>query len=58
MYQTLDGHDTGYWDNTAKAWQEDSDYEDSVTKGLKVARKQVAPDLIVAPVPAPTMEKK
>jgi hypothetical protein len=58
MYQTLDGRDTGYWDATAKAWREDSDYDDAVTQGLRVARKQVAPNLIVAPVPAPTTEKQ
>lgn len=57
MYQTLDGRETGYWDANAKAWQEDSDYDEAVTHGLKVARKQVAPNLIVAPVPAPTTEK-
>jgi hypothetical protein len=57
LYQTLDGRETGYWDATAKAWQQDDDYDDAVTQGLKVARKQVAPNLIIAPVPAPTMEK-
>lgn len=58
MYQTLDGRETGYWDATAKAWQEDDDYRDEVSNGLKVARKQVAPNLIVAPVPAATTEKQ
>lgn len=58
MYQTLDGDDTGYWDSSKKAWQEDSDYDEAVTKGLKVARKQVAPDLLIVPVPAPQTEKE
>lgn len=58
LYQTLDGRETGFWDATAKAWQEDDDYEDHVRKGLKIARKQVAPNLLVVPVPAPAMEKQ
>lgn len=58
MYQTLDGNETGYWDAVEKAWVEDDDYEDAVTKGLKVARKQVAPDLLVAPVRAPDVVEK
>lgn len=58
LYQTLDASQTGYWDATAKAWQEDSDYKDAAIKGLKIARKQVAPNLIIAPVPAPTTEKQ
>jgi len=53
LYQTLDGDETGYWDHEAKKWEEDSSYEDGVTHGLKVARKQIAPDLLVVPVPAP-----
>ena len=53
LYQTLDGDETGYWDVDQKAWVEDSDYDKYVTEGLKVARKQVAPDLLIAPVRAP-----
>ncbi|MGQ0586293.1 MAG: DUF3450 domain-containing protein [Gammaproteobacteria bacterium] len=53
MYQTLDGDETGYWDVDQKAWVEDNGYADDVEHGLKVARKQTAPDLIIAPVRAP-----
>jgi len=53
MYQTLDGDETGYWDADSKQWVEDDDYADDVEHGLKVARKQTAPDLIIAPVRAP-----
>jgi hypothetical protein len=53
LYQALDGRDTGYWDAQAGEWERDSDYRDAVKKGLKVARKQVAPDLLIAPVRAP-----
>ena len=52
MYQTFDGDETGYWDADEKAWEEDNGYGDAVHKGLKVARKQTAPDLLIAPVHA------
>jgi hypothetical protein len=51
-YQTVGGGVTGGWDNDARAWVElsPSTYQEAVTQGLKVARKQVAPDLLVIPV--------
>jgi TolA-binding protein len=52
LYQTLDGDETGYWDSAKKAWEEDDNYDEAVTHGLKVARKQVAPDLLTVPVTA------
>ena len=54
MYQTLDGHETGYWDANSRSWVVDNDYRNAFKNGLGVARKQTAPDLIVAPIPAPT----
>jgi hypothetical protein len=53
MYQTLDAKETGYWDNTARAWKVDRDYGEDVQEGLKVARKQAAPDFVGVAVPAP-----
>ena len=53
LYQTLDGKETGYWDIDAKDWKIDNSYNDSITAGLKVAKKQAAPDFIKVPVPAP-----
>ena len=53
LYQTLDGSETGYWDADAKNWKQDSGYEDSIKAGLKVAKKQAAPDFIRLPVHAP-----
>lgn len=52
LYQTLDGDETGYWDIDQKAWVEDDDYDEAVKDGLKVARKQSAPDLLIVPVRA------
>ena len=57
-YQTLDGDETGYWDIDQKAWVEDSGYDKAVTDALKVARKQIAPDLLIAPVRAPDAASK
>lgn len=58
LYQTLDGDETGYWDVDQKAWVQDSDYEKAVKDGLKVARKQTAPDLLIAPTRAPEAASK
>ena len=53
MYQTPDGSETAYWDNTTKKWVLDDSYGSDVTAALKVAKKQGAPDLLLVPVPAP-----
>lgn len=53
LYQTLDGKQTGYWDAQAKQWVEDDDYDDAVRLGLKIAKKQTAPNLLTVPVLAP-----
>ena len=52
LYQTPDGKETGYWDRTKKDWVADNSYADGVKEGLKVARKQTAPDLLIVPVQA------
>ena len=53
MYQTLDGKETGYWDANEKAFKKDNDYQDALKAGLKVAKKQAAPDFIRVAVSAP-----
>ncbi|MEJ0040326.1 MAG: DUF3450 domain-containing protein [Gammaproteobacteria bacterium] len=53
LYQTLDGKETGYWDADQKKWVTDNRYDDAMTAGLKVAKKQSAPDFVVLPVHAP-----
>ena len=41
----------GAWDQASKSWQPlDVEYRTFVSKALRVARKQVAPDIIVVPV--------
>jgi len=56
IYQTVGGQTTGAWDNEKRAFVEipPETYKAQVAMGLKIARKQVAPDLIVVPVAAPT----
>lgn len=56
LYQTVGGATTGAWDAEAGAFIElpPATYQAQVAAGLKVARKQVAPDLLVVPVQAPT----
>ncbi len=58
MYQTLDGDETGYWDIDKKDWVIDSGYDGHMKAALKVARKQTAPDLLIAPVRAPEVATK
>jgi hypothetical protein len=53
MYQTLDGAETGYWDAKQKTWKKDDEYRDAIRAGLKVAKKQAAPDFVTVAVPAP-----
>ena len=53
-YQTLDGESTGIWNKEKKAWEPLSDdYAQSVRNGIKMARKQLAVDLITMPVTGP-----
>lgn len=47
-YLTLDGQQAGVWD---AGWQPlDSEYRQAIDKGLKVANKQLPPDLLVLPI--------
>jgi len=51
VYQTRDGQHLGLWDNQAKTWQVlPAEYRLDINKGLRIARKQLAPDLIIVPV--------
>lgn len=53
-YLTLDQHEAGMWDQESKSWQQlPRDSVQSVIQGLKVARKQLPPDLLTLPVKTP-----
>jgi len=53
IYQTRDGSVAGRWDQESKSWQDLGDeYRMHITKALRVAKKQLAPDLLVLPIKA------
>lgn len=54
FFQTLDGETTGRWDVREAHWTIVSDdYREAVTKGLRMARKEAPPDLLLLPMQAP-----
>jgi hypothetical protein len=54
LYQSLDESETGVWDQDTRSWREldSSEYRTAIRQGLRIARKQSAPDLIQLPLPA------
>jgi predicted RNase H-like nuclease (RuvC/YqgF family) len=52
LYQTVGGEQLGYWDIPSGGWQplEAVPYRRLLEKGLKVARQEVAPELITIPL--------
>ncbi|WJG08847.1 DUF3450 domain-containing protein [Aliiglaciecola sp. LCG003] len=51
IYQTRDASKQGIWNKQTRQWEElSSDYRTQVTKGLRMAKKQMAPDLLMLPV--------
>lgn len=53
-YASLDGESYGVWDHDAKQWVElDASFGAGIKRGLRIARKQAAPDLVFLPVVAP-----
>jgi hypothetical protein len=51
LYQTRDASRQGLWNKQTRQWEElDSSYRTQVTKGLRIAKKQLAPDLLMVPV--------
>lgn len=54
VYQTLDGRESGVWNQQTHSWEKlDASYRSAVREGLRIARKQSAPDLIRLPLPVP-----
>ena len=53
VYQSLDESQSGVWNQETKTWDAlDDDYRSAIRQGLRIARKQAAPDLIRLPLPA------
>jgi len=53
-YMTLDGLTIGHWDTQQDAWVElDDEYRASLDRALRIAKKQLPPDLTRLPIPSP-----
>ncbi len=51
IYQTRDASTQGIWNKQTRQWEElSSDYRTQISKGLRMAKKQMAPDLLMLPV--------
>ena len=54
IYQTTDGESQGVWDQLSGQWAElGPEHRNLVRQGLRVARREIAPELLLLPVPAP-----
>jgi hypothetical protein len=53
LYRTVEGGETGYWDNQRKEWVPDPGAAREIQDALSIAKEEKAPDLIIVPVPAP-----
>jgi len=53
-FQSDDTEITGRWDNEARQWVLDDSARSEIRKGIRIARQQIAPELIVIPVAAPS----
>ena len=54
IYQTTDGQNQGVWDQEGRQWTElDAGHRNLVRQGLRIARREIAPELLLLPVPAP-----
>ena len=54
LYQTVDAEIYGRWDQASRSWIPlSAEYRNQIRNGIKIARKQVAPNLLLLPVSAP-----
>jgi hypothetical protein len=55
FYQTNDTSQTGLWDQAARQWVSlgSGAARNQIRQGIRIARKQVAPDLLLLEIPAP-----
>ena len=50
LYQSVDGCVSGVWNQKTRSWENADDNRNGIKAGLKIAKKQVAPDLVILPV--------
>ena len=54
IYQTLDGAESGVWDNQTRGFVDlDGDFDSALRNALRIAKQQAAPDLLVVPLVLP-----
>ena len=54
IYRSLDGREMGVWNPPSRSWQPlAEDYRRPLNQGFRMAKKQLTPDLLKLPVPAP-----
>jgi hypothetical protein len=53
LYRTADGEESGYWDAQQKIWVVANEYNKAIENAVLISTKELAPDLITVPVPAP-----
>jgi len=51
-FQSDDASISGRWDHANRTWVRDDDARSDIRKGIRIARQQIAPELIVIPVSA------
>ncbi len=51
VYQSLDESEAGVWNQKSRRWESlDGSFRTAIRQGLRIARKQAAPDLILLPL--------
>ena len=54
VYQTSNGEETGRWNRQEKRWEPlGEEYTTPVRNGIRMARKQLAPNMLILPITAP-----
>ena len=55
LYQSVDGEQNGVWDQDKRSWVTlaSAEFKNPIAQGLKIARKQAPPDLLMMPIQAP-----
>ncbi len=53
MYQTENEDISKVWDQQARQWIDADEYKNDIKQGLKIAGKQISPELLMLPVSAP-----
>ena len=54
LYQSPDGQVSGAWDSEKGQWQAlGNEFKNQIRQGLKIANKQIAPELVLLPISAP-----